>query len=190
MDHRFSWTLLAAVSLFVSCNANTGQQQGNGQTYRDLKGYFQAELNNINLHKPILQKTIVLNGQRDSLTITTPDSLQLQHLLAPFLEVDLNKPSLQGAYDTILLPDQFSGKRSLMYKARNITTIPQEVILDIDSLQQITTVQMNKHMRNLVYEYQQNLVYQHNKHIRIVTWQKIAFLPAKELDVKVVLKYP
>jgi hypothetical protein len=141
-------------------------------------------------NKPALQKTIIMNGKRDSLTITSPDSAQLQHLLAPFLEVDLNKPSLRGAYDTIMLADQFSGRHSLMYKARNTATVPQEVIMDIDSLQHITNVQMNKHVENLVYEYQQNLVYQQNKHIRIVTWQKIAFLPATELDVKVLLKHP
>lgn len=190
MDHRFSWTWVAAAVLLFSCDTGNNASQGKTQAYRDLKGYFQEELDNINVHKPALQKTIVMNGQRDSLTITSPDSTQLQHLLAPFLEVDLNKPSLQGAYDTILLADQFSGKRSLMYKARNTATVPQEVIMEIDSLQHITNVQMNKHVENLVYEYQQNLVYQHNKHIRIVTWQKIAFLPARELDVKVVLKHP
>ncbi|MVT06882.1 hypothetical protein [Chitinophaga tropicalis] len=185
---RFSWTLIALASLLASCSANTGSRHANG-LYRDLKGYFQQELNNMEAHRPSLQKTVVLNGQRDSMTITTPDSSQLQHLLQPFLEADLNKPSLQGAYDTILLADQFTGKHSLMYKARNTSTVPQEVILDIDNNQRITNVQMNKHVRNLVYEYQQNLVYQQNKHIRIVTWQKIAFLPAKELDVKVLLKH-
>jgi hypothetical protein len=190
MDDRFSWTLVAVVSLFVSCGTSDSGRQGKEHAYRDLKGYFHEELNNINTQKPALQETIVMNGLRDSLTITSPDSTQLQHLLAPFLEVDLNKPSLQGAYDTILLADQFTGKRSLMYKARNTATVPQEVIIDIDSQQHITNVQMNKHVENLVYEYQQNLVYQHNKHIRIVTWQKIAFLPARELDVKVLLRHP
>ncbi|ACU57974.1 hypothetical protein [Chitinophaga pinensis] len=190
MDHRFSWILMAVAALCASCSNSNGGQQGKALAYRDLKGYFQEELNTISTNKPALQKTIVMNGQRDSITIATPDSAQLQHLLAPFLEVDLNKPSLSGAYDTILLADQFSGTHSLMYKARNAATVPQEVIMDIDNQQHITNVQMNKHVENLVYEYQQNLVYQQNKHIRIVTWQKIAFLPARELDVKVLLRHP
>jgi hypothetical protein len=190
MDHRFSWVLMAIAVSFASCGTGKSDQRSAGHAYRDLKGYFQDELNNIRSSRPALQKTIVMNGQRDSLTITAPDSTQLKHLLAPFLDVDLNKPSLQGAYDTILLADQFSGTRSLMYKARNTATVPQEVIMDIDNHQHITNVQMNKHVENLVYEYQQNLVYQQNKHIRIVTWQKIAFLPARELDVKVLLRHP
>lgn len=190
MDHRFSWILVVVAVCVASCSNNKEGQQNTKLAYRDLKGYFQGELHHISGTKPALQKTIIMNGKRDSLTIATPDSAQLQHLLAPFLDVDLNKPSLQGAYDTILLADQFSGKRSLMYKARNTATVPQEVIMDIDSQQHITNVQMNKHVENLVYEYQQNLVYQQNKHIRIVTWQKIAFLPARELDVKVLLRHP
>jgi hypothetical protein len=185
---RFSWTLLTVTAFFISCNPTPGSRQVNG-LYRDLKGYFQQELRSIAGARPSIEKTVVLNGKRDSASISTPDSTQLQSLLQPFLEVDLNKPSMQGAYDTILLADQFTGERSLMYKARSAATVPQEVILNIDNNQRITNVQMNKHVRNLVYEYQQNLVYQHNKHIRIVTWQKIAFLPAHELDVKVLLKH-
>ncbi|MBW8685842.1 hypothetical protein [Chitinophaga rhizophila] len=190
MDHRFSWILVIVAVCLASCSNTNGEQQDKTLAYRDLKGYFQEELHTMSGIKPALQKTIVMNGQRDSLTITSPDSVQLRHLLAPFLDVDLNKPSLRGAYDTILLADQFSGKHSLMYKARNPATVPQEVIMDIDNQQHITNVQMNKHVENLVYEYQQNLVYQQNKHIRIVTWQKIAFLPARELDVKVLLRHP
>lgn len=188
MDYRFSWTFLSAALVFASCGTGVNQQQTQANGYRDLKGYFKQELVDISQQKPALYKTVTLNNQRDSVTINTPDSAQLQNLLQPFLEVDLNKPSLRDAYDTIVLPDQFTGKRSLLYKARNKATLPQEVILNVDSSQRIENVQMNKHVRNLVYEYQQHLEYQHNNHIRITTWQKIAFLPSKELDVKILLR--
>lgn len=187
MYHRFSWITPAIVILFISCNAGDSQLRTQGNGYRDLKGYFKQELEHVMLQKPALQKTVTLNNKRDSLTINAPDSTQLHDLLQPFMEVDLNKPSLQNAYDTILLPDQFSGKRSLLYKARDAATLPQEVKVEMDNQGRIESVQVNKHVRNLVYEYQQNLLYRHNKQIRITTWQKIAFLSAKELDVKVLL---
>lgn len=188
MDDRFSWIFLAAIVMLASCGTGVNQHQITANGYRDLKGYFTQELTYISQQKPALHKTVMLNSQQDSVTITTPDSVQLQNLLQPFLEVDLNKPSLRDAYDTILLSDQFTGKRSLLYKAKNKATLPQEVILNIDNTQQIESVQMNRHVHNLIYEYQQNLEYQHNKHIRITTWQKIAFLPSKELDVKILLR--
>ena len=186
MDDRFSWTLLAVSFVFTACNSS-GNQPVQGSRYRDIKGYFQQELVHIEKAKPAMHKTVSLNEQRDSVTITTPDSAKLQNMLQPFLEVDLGKPSLRDAYDTILLPNQFTGKSSLMYRARNKNTIPQEVILNLDSEQHIESVQMNKHVRNLIYEYQQNLEYEHNRQIHINTWQKIAFLPSKELDVKILL---
>jgi len=188
MNERFSWIFLAAIFVLASCGTGVNQHQTAANGYRDLKGYFTQELVHISQQKPALYKTVTLNNQRDSITVSAPDSAQLQNLLQPFLEVDLNKPSLRDAYDTILLSDQFTGKRSLLYKAKKKVTIPQEVILNIDNNQQIESVQMNKHVHNLVYEYQQNLEYQHNKHIRITTWQKIAFLPSKELDVKILLR--
>jgi hypothetical protein len=189
MDNRFSWKILPAVFMMLaSCGTDINQHHTAANGYRDIKGYFTQELTHISQQKPALYKTVTLNNQRDSVTVTSPDSAQLQNLLQPFLEVDLNKPSLRDAYDTILLSDQFTGKRSLLYKAKNKATLPQEVILNIDSAQQIQSVQLNKHVRNLVYEYQQHLEYEHYKHIRIVTWQKIAFLPSKELDVKILLR--
>jgi len=188
MDDRFSWIFLAAIFVLTSCGTGIDQHHTTANGYRDLKGYFTQELTHISQQKPALFKTVTLNNQRDSITVQAPDSLQLQNLLQPFLEVDLNKPSLRDAYDTILLSDQFTGKRSLLYKAKNKVTLPQEVILNINNMQQIESVQMNKHVHNLVYEYQQHLEYQHNKHIRITTWQKIAFLPSKELDVKILLR--
>jgi hypothetical protein len=188
MDDRLSWILPAAILSLASCGSGVSQHTVAANGYRDLKGYFTQELTHISQQKPSLYKTVTLNTQQDSVIVNAPDSAQLQNLLQPFLEVDLNKPSLSGAYDTILLSDQFSGKRSLLYKAKNKATLPQEVILDIDSTQQIKSVQINKHVHNLVYEYQQNLEYQRNKHIRITTGQKIAFLPSKELDVKILLR--
>jgi hypothetical protein len=186
--NRYSWILTILVAFTACTTPDTRPHQVSANGYRDIKGYFTQELSLISQHKPVLFKTVVLNERRDSTTINTPDSAQLHDLLQPFLETDLNKPSLRDAYDTILLADQFTGKQSLLYKAKDKTTIPQEVILNIDNKQQIQSIQLNKHVDNLVYEYQQHLEYEHNNHIRIVTRQKIAFLPSKELDVKVMLR--
>lgn len=186
---KFFWTLLTGSILFSSCKTGSSTPSPTGSGYRDLKGYFQAELNGLEKQKPGLFKTVSLNTKRDSVTISAPDSLQLHNMLAPFMDVDLHKPSLQGAYDTILLADQFSGKRSLMYKAKEESTLPQEIILELDNAQHITAVQLNKHVRNLVYEYEQNLEYQQNHHIRITTRQHIAFLPEKELDIKIAMMH-
>jgi hypothetical protein len=187
MNHRLTCTALL-FCLLAACVPDNGPRQPSA--YRDLKGYFQQELTGLQHSHVALQKTVRLNKNTDSVTINPADSAQLQRLLQPFMETDLTKPSLQGAYDTILLPDQFSGKSSLLYKARNPNTVPQEITLNLDSLQHIESVQISKHVHNLVYELQQNLVYQQHKRIHISSWQKIAFLSPRELDVNVQLLHP
>lgn len=134
-----------------------------------------------------IQKTVALNGQRDSINQPLTDTLALQHLLKPFLDVDINKPSLRDAYRTDTVKDLFTGSSAIMYAARHTSVNPQQIILNFDSTGQISSVNINKRTSNLVYQYQQNLFYQHLKTIRITTRQKIAFLQARELDVRVSL---
>ncbi len=43
-------------------------------------------------------KTVALNGQHDSLSQSVTDTLALQYLLKPFMDADINKPSLRDAY--------------------------------------------------------------------------------------------
>lgn len=175
---------LAAVTL-LACNPGVNGPV-NSPAHSDLKAFFTGEATQMAQIGLQIHKTVILNGQRDSLN-QPADTLVLQHLLKPFMDADINKPSLRDAYRTDTVVDLFSGSSSIMYAARNPSTSPQQIILNLDSMGHISTVNINKRTSNLVYEYQQNLFYQHLKTIRITTWQKIAFLQARELDVKVSL---
>lgn len=182
--YRRLYTALAAVTL-LACNPG-GSRQANSPAHSDLKAYFTAEAVQMANTGLQLHKTVALNGQRDSLSLPA-DTLALQHLLKPFMDADINKPSLRDAYRTDTVKDLFSGNSSIMYAARDAATSPQQIILNMDDKGHIASVNINKRTSNLVYEYQQNLFYQHLKTIRITTWQKIAFLQARELDVRVSL---
>jgi hypothetical protein len=182
--YRCLCIVLAAVTL-LACNPGSNRPVAN-LTHSDLKKYFEAEALQVKASGLQLYKTVALNGQRDSVTLPA-DTVLLQNLLKPFMDADINKPPLRDAYRTDTVKDLFSGGSSIMFTARNAATNPQQVILNIDDKGRIATVHINKHTRNLVYEYQQNLFYQHLKTIRITTYQKIAFLRPRELDVKVLL---
>ncbi len=180
---RFCITL-AAVTL-MACNTE-GTRPAGSPAHKDLKSYFTAEAAAMGKSGLELHKTVSLNGRRDSLN-QPADTLALQHLLKPFLDADINRPSLRDAYRTDTVKDLFSGSSSIMYAALDKSVNPQQIILNMDDKGEIASVNISKRTRNLVYEYQQNLFYQHLKTIRIVTYQKIAFLQARELDVKVSL---
>lgn len=175
-----------AVIFLLACNGDRPQRK-NG-AHHDLKQYFEGEMTLIKQSGMQLRKQVALNGLQDSTLRPAGDSAQLQDLLKPFLDVDINKPSLRDAYDTAAVTDQFSGRQSIVYTARNKTVNPQQIILDIDDKGRIISVNINNHTRNLVYEYRQNLIYQHLKNIHITTYQKIAFLQPRELDIRVLLE--
>ncbi|WP_298736721.1 hypothetical protein [uncultured Chitinophaga sp.] len=183
--YRRLGTILAAVTL-LACNPG-GSRQVDSAAHSDLKAYFTAEAIQMAQSGLQMQKTVALNGQRDSINQPLTDTLALQHLLKPFLDVDINKPSLRDAYRTDTVKDLFTGSSAIMYAARHTSVNPQQIILNFDSTGQISSVNINKRTSNLVYQYQQNLFYQHLKTIRITTRQKIAFLQARELDVRVSL---
>jgi hypothetical protein len=180
--YRRLYIALAAITL-LACNTGAPQPAANS-THSNLKTYFETEARLLLQNGLQLHKSVVLNGQRDSITLS-PDSTGLQHLLKPFTDADVNKPSLRDAYRADTIPDLISGNSTVMYTARNAATSPQQVILNLDRQGHITAVNIHKSTRNLVYEYQQHLFYQHLKTIRITTFQKIAFLKPRELDVKV-----
>jgi hypothetical protein len=182
--YRRLCTVLAAVTL-LACNPG-GSRPADSPAHSDLKAYFTGEAAQMAKSGLQVNKTVALNGQRDSLS-QPADTLVLQNLLKPFMDADLNKPSLRDAYRTDTVKDLFNGSSSIMYAALNASTSPQQIIVNMDSLGHISSVNINKRTSNLIYQYQQNLFYQHLKTIRITTWQKIAFLQARELDVRVSL---
>ena len=183
--YRRLCTALAAVTL-LACNPGDSRT-AISPAHSDLKAYFTAEAAQMAQSGLQMLKTVALNGQHDSLSQPAADTLALQHLLKPFMDADINKPSLRDAYRTDTVRDLFSGNSTIMYAARDASVSPQQIILNIDSTGHISSVNINKRTRNLVYEYQQHLSYQHLKSIRITTWQKIAFLQPRELDVRVSL---
>jgi hypothetical protein len=183
--YRRLCTVLAAVTL-LACNPG-GSRPANSPAHSDLKAYFTAEAAQVAKSGLQMLKTVALNGQHDSLRQSVTDTLALQHLLKPFIDADINKPSLRDAYRTDTVRDLFSGNSTIMYAARDASVSPQQIILNMDSTGHISSVNINKRTRNLVYEYQQHLFYQHLKTIRITTWQKIAFLQPRELEVRVAL---
>jgi hypothetical protein len=156
--------------------------------FRDLKGFFSNEITRIQHSELLLYKTAQLGKQQDSAVISSKDSTAVQDLLKPFIDADINKPSLTGNYDTVHLTDQFNGSQSVVYTARDPQIKPQQIMLSLDKSGQLQTVNVHSYTRNLVYESRQDLFYQYNKTIRITSFQKIAFLAPEEMEVKVRLE--
>ncbi|CAL1521371.1 hypothetical protein [Chitinophaga sp. MM2321] len=188
MKHYRYVTVLLTILGFIACNPD--QENPNrpaNDKFEQLPAYFNGEKAHIRASGFNLYKTVVLNGQKDSITISGSDSTAVQDLLKPFSDMDLNKPSLRDEYDTSSLYDPFSGRRSVIYKSKGKQTYPSEITMELDKNGTIQQVNIHAYTRNMVYEYRQDLLYQRDKMVRITTWQKIAFLAPKELEISVMI---
>lgn len=173
---------------FMACNLDNKQTKAPTQDkYVQLPAYFNREQAHIRAGGYTLAKTVVLNGQKDTATITDTDSTAIHDLLKPFTDADLNKPSLRDEYDTSSLYDPFSGRKSVIYKSKGKQTNPSEITMELDKNGTIQQVNIHSYTSNMVYEFRQDLFYQHDKNVRMTTYQKIAFLAPKELEINVMM---
>ncbi|MCW3462697.1 hypothetical protein [Chitinophaga nivalis] len=179
--------LLAFLGQTACLPDNRSGKSNSQDKYIALPAYFVAEKTHLLAANLVLHKTAVLNGQRESSTIAGTDSTAIQDLLKPFTDADLNKPSLRDEYDTSSLYDPFSGSRSYIYKSKGRQTNPAEITLEMDKHGIIQRVNIHAYTSNQVYEFRQDLAYLRNKRINITTYQKIAFLSSKEVEIDVTM---
>lgn len=181
-------TVLFTIIGFMACNqANKTSKDPVQDKFAALPAYFSQENAHIRTNDVTLFKTVILNGKKDTASISGNDSATVHDLLKPFIDADLNKPSLRDEYDTSSLYDPFSGRKSVIYKSRGKQTNPSEVTMELDKQGNIQQVNIHSYTSNLVYEFRQDLFYQQNKQVRMTTYQKIAFLAPKELEVNVTI---
>ncbi|WP_326995903.1 hypothetical protein [Chitinophaga sp. 212800010-3] len=181
-------TVLFTIIGFMACNlANKPSAQQSQDKFIRIPDYFNSENTRIRASDYYLHSSVTLNGQTDTSNFTGKDSAAIHDLLKPFMEADLNKPSLREEYDTSSLYDPFSGRKSIIYKSRGKQTNPSEVTMELDKQGSIQQVNIHSYTNNMVYEFRQDLLYQKNKQVRIATYQKIAFLAPKELEVNVTI---
>lgn len=181
-------TVLFTIVGLMACNLANKQSKNPVQDkFASFPAYFNQQHDQLSKGDFTLFKAVTLNGQKDTATISGRDSAAVHDLLKPFMEIDLNKPSLREEYDTSSLYDPFSGRKSVIYKSRGKQTSPSEITMELDKQGNIRQVSVHSYTSNLVYEFRQDLFYQQNRQVRMTTYQKIAFLSPKELEVNVTI---
>ncbi|RFS22442.1 hypothetical protein DVR12_11580 [Chitinophaga silvatica] len=176
--------LFTTISL-AACNLNSSSPDRKAtDKFLNLQAYFQNESKYLGSGNYTLNKSIVLNNKQD-LVSTPGDSTAIHDLFKPFMDVDLNKPSLREEYDTSSIYDPFSGKTTVIYNSKGKQTSPSEITMELDKQGNIQQIHVHSYTTNLVYEYRQDLQYLQHKQVRMTTYQKIAFLQPKILEAVV-----
>jgi hypothetical protein len=150
-------------------------------SYRALGNYCLDEVARLRAQNVQVTKIVRLNGVMDS--VETKDSAALETLFRPLMDADVSKPSLSDAYSRDTIANLFQPDTTFIFRSKGKQTHPYQLILDVDPQGNIKTAHATAHSSNLVYEYRQEVFYERNKQLRVVTYQKIVFMKPENMEV-------
>lgn len=150
-------------------------------SYRALGNYCLDEAARLKAQQVQVTKIVQLNGVMDS--VQTKDSAALETLFRPLMDADVSKPSLSDAYFRDTIADQLNTDTTFIFRSKGKQTRPHQLILDVDKQGNIKTAHATAYTSNLVYEYRQEVFYERNKQLRVVTYQKIVFMKPENMEV-------
>jgi len=164
--------LVFALAMF-SCNQRKEAEANTDLLYFDVKGYFGKEISRLQRLKPIVNKTVSVNGTAENKTAKITDWAKE---LAIFVNADINKTSWKGSFKTTAqngVDIYTSDNRKIPVKKVSITWNGQkagkiEIIID------------NK---NILYQSQDTLTYCPDSLYAIKKQQKIRLLKEKKYSV-------
>ena len=148
-------------------------------SYRALGNYCLEEIARLKEQQMQMTKVVRLNGITDSVKTT-----DLENLFRPLMDADISKPSLSDAYSRDTIADQLGADTTFIFLSKGKQTRPYQLILDVDKQGYIKTAHASSHTSNLVYEYRQEVFYERNKQLRVVTYQKIVFMKPENMEVQ------
>lgn len=164
--------LFLALAMF-SCQQEKTTKAVASNTYFDLKGYFGKEINRYSMQKPMVEKTVAINGQAESKTLVIKD---WPRELAVFIDADINRSSWKGAFK---IQDSENETR---YSTEN-EKIPVKNLIVSKNLGKVSKVEIIVANVNLLYHSNDTLTYYPDSLYQIVKQQKIKLMGIKRYKI-------
>lgn len=109
---------LIPVLFLFGCDVEQKKEEAKISEYFDLSGTLDQMVNDLIAQKAKLEKTIVLNGEKEEVLVTPADTAHWKRELELFYDADINKLGLSGAYQTENL-EAFDGIKKVIHTAIN-----------------------------------------------------------------------
>jgi hypothetical protein len=144
---RLFFCLLIFAALLFGCGTEEVVKQKN--VYYSWESYLTAEIAQVTKGQHRLQKTVILDGEKEDLILKEVD---WKKEWALFLEADLNKQAYQTAYD------HFSEPGMIWYSLKPGENLPvKKFVLHIDAEERPVKVEIEVGQKNLLFETQKKL---------------------------------
>jgi hypothetical protein len=172
--------LLFPLLLLTACQMRENAISGGPKPFFDLKGYMNAQIEDLNARQPALEKRIQVDGQKETQQF---DSLDYAKELSMFLRSDINRKAWFDKYtaDSTL---QNGNLQSIRYTTdtRDLKTR----LLEIEYEQgEVSRIYIENKTESVVADVRQELLYEVGKGYRLFTAQQTAMSAEQEVIVEV-----
>ncbi len=166
--------LSGCILLFLAACGKTTPPQEASKKYFDLKGYFQQEVTRLNQTKPLVHKTVKVNGETETKQIQIAD---WNKELTIFIDADINKSAWQGSFNVEKTPQQE------LYTTNDDKILVKQLKISFDQ-DHVRAIQIILNTRNYLYHSTDTLNYRPDSLYEIIKTQQIKLLSEKKYAIK------
>lgn len=176
MKMRKTAIILAALAASCGPSAPGGPSSSH---FFDLEAYFDGEIGRLGVRQSV-EKTITLNGE----TQQQRGEWNAEEELDGFKELKINRPAWRDQYEVDSLRGADGQLEGLRYAARDSSLRIREVEIDMKE-GAVEEIRVEKHIKNTVVYFHQELSYRPAEGYRIRRVQKVPLTKRSELEIAV-----
>jgi hypothetical protein len=165
--------LLVLIILFTGCESTDRKELNTKKSYFDLQGYFTKEKLRLASKKPLVNKTVSVNGSSECKLIRMSD---WKKELSAFTDADINKSSWEGLFQT---------SKSVRYEvySSNDEKVPVKKVEVFKKNGVVKGLKILVINANTLYTSVDTLSYYPDSLYQIIKKQDIRFLSTKEYKI-------
>ena len=169
MPRTFFLAFFFFTFLLTGCSSSNNKKESPKEHF-DIPGFFEKQVNELQAINPAVEKKINKDGKTETKTL---ENIDWKKELAPFFDVDINKPSWIKSFsaDTVFLT---SNRFEITYTANEDETPVKQVKLLFEN-NSCNFVQINKKSNNKLFSFYQELEYRKGEGYKINGYQSVKY---------------
>jgi hypothetical protein len=135
--------------LFLCFSCSNPTESSQKPVYYDWKTFLRKEINRLQNLKPTVHKSIILDGQKESKTLS---EINFENELALFLDADLNKSAYENSYENL------SENNLIWYSLKKDENLKvKKVLIHLDLMELPENVEIEVQEKNILFSTEKKL---------------------------------
>jgi len=179
MKISFSKNLIFGLFIVLnSCQSSTENSSNNG-SYVSLIKFFEEEKIILTKKNNLIEKSIVKDGNKETKKMS---NINWEKELEIFKDCDINKPAWRNLYHQE--KEVLDKKQLIRYTSLDDKLTIKNIVIEYDSTNKISEIQINKSTKNNLYSSNEELIYNRKNGYSIKRDQKVVLLGNSNLFIK------